>query len=56
MPSTIPPTTAVVAPAEMPMTSGLASGLRVSVWNNAPDIPSASPTNNPTIALGIRQS
>ena len=34
--------------------SGLASGLRVIVWNTAPDTPKATPTSSPITARGSR--
>ncbi len=36
----------------MPITSGLASGLRSMVWNSAPDSPNAAPISVPTTARG----
>ena len=36
----------------MPITSGLASGLRSMVWNSAPDSPKAAPIRVPMTARG----
>ncbi len=36
--------------------SGLASGLRVMVWNSPPDIPNAIPASSPTRERGSRSS
>lgn len=36
----------------MPITSGLASGLRSMVWNSAPESPKARPINVPVTARG----
>ena len=38
-------TAAALAPASMPMMSGLASGLRAMLWKMAPEIPNAAPTS-----------
>ncbi len=50
------PTTRAAAPCETPTTSGLASGLRATVWISAPASPSASPTSRPTSTRGSRNS
>ena len=50
----MPMTAAALAPELMPMTSGLASGLRSIVWNVDPARPNASPTISPVSARGSR--
>lgn len=45
-----------VAPQETPTTSGLASGLRATVWISAPASPSAVPASSPTTTRGSRNS
>ena len=47
-------TAAALAPGVMPMMSGLASGLRASVWKIAPETPKAAPTSSPVSARGSR--
>ena len=47
-------TAAALAPAEIPMMSGLASGLRSMVWKAAPAAPKASPASRPARARGSR--
>ncbi|KZX19823.1 hypothetical protein ACH61_03076 [Rathayibacter tanaceti] len=44
------------APFESPSTSGLASGLRVTLWNTAPATPSAAPTTTAAAMRGSRHS
>jgi hypothetical protein len=43
-----------LAPAVMPMMSGLASGLRASNWKTDPERPNALPTSNAATARGSR--
>jgi hypothetical protein len=43
-------------PCPKPITSGLPSGLRETVWNAAPAIPSAAPTSSATTTRGSRSS
>ena len=45
-----------VAPCSNPMMSGEPSGLRVSDWKIAPEIPSAAPTSTAHSARGSRSS
>ncbi len=45
---------AALAPELMPMTSGLASGLRSSVWKVAPATPNAMPASTAVRARGSR--
>ena len=47
-------TAAALAPASMPMMSGLASGLRARLWKIAPETPNAAPTSTPVSARGRR--
>ena len=47
-------TAAALAPASMPMMSGLASGLRARLWKIAPEMPNATPTSRPVSARGSR--
>ena len=47
-------TAAALAPASMPMMSGLASGLRAMLWKMAPEIPNAAPTRTAVMARGRR--
>ncbi len=58
--SEVPPTTTmtktadVLAPAVIPTMSGLASGLRATLWKMAPESPKAAPTSRPVRARGSR--
>ena len=52
--TTMQNTAAALAPASMPMMSGLASGLRARLWKIAPDSPNATPTSTPVSARGRR--
>ena len=47
-------TAAALAPASMPMMSGLASGLRARLWKMAPASPNETPTSRPVSARGRR--
>lgn len=47
-------TAAALEPDVMPMTFGLASGLRSIVWNIYPATPNANPANNPASMRGNR--
>ena len=49
-------TAATLAPDVMPMTSGLARGLRSMVWNVLPATPNANPTSTPHARRGRRTS
>lgn len=49
-------TAAALAPAVIPMMSGLASGLRTSVWKIAPESPNATPTHTAVTVRGRRRS
>ena len=52
--TTIPNTAAALEPVVMPMTFGLASGLRSIVWNTVPATPNAIPANTPASMRGRR--
>ncbi|KOG53542.1 hypothetical protein ADK76_27290 [Streptomyces griseoflavus] len=47
---------AALAPEVMPMTSGLASGLRTRLWKIAPDMPNPRPASSPVSTRGSRMS
>ncbi len=47
-------TAAALAPASIPMMSGLASGLRARLWKMAPEIPNPAPTSTAVRARGRR--
>ena len=48
-------TAPALAPWEMPMTSGLASGLPSTDWNSAPERPKARPTSTASASRGRRR-
>ena len=52
--TTMQNTAAALAPASMPMMSGLASGLRATLWKMAPEMPKPAPTRTAVIARGRR--
>lgn len=54
--ATMTSTAAAFAPAETPITSGAASGLRVSPWRTAPARARVTPTPKATSARGSRSS